>query len=246
LNAVAAEAVIPPHLRGAGEDRGLDLLGDSVPLRGVEPLARFDAHDLPAAEGEHDNIPKPRPSGELMLPSWPLRIPQLDMGFTSLNENYWQEKQQYVLISEFVKPLSFVVRNSSCVVAEDVRIDLAIRHPEEVTVLSEEDYPEEPAYYNDPLVSANFFRQPESDVLVRRFENRYLIQARVGKVQPGKERWCSSVFYIGSRKDRLNVEAIISADNLPAPQRVPLTIKFTTQERELDYGELRPPPLAPE
>jgi hypothetical protein len=54
LNAIAAETVVPAHIRRAVKYRCLDLVGDTVPLSAVERWARLDADNLSFIVSQYD------------------------------------------------------------------------------------------------------------------------------------------------------------------------------------------------
>jgi hypothetical protein len=182
------------------------------------------------------------PIAALTVPRLALPAGLFDSAFGGVNEKYSEEKEGYVRLTSAINPLSFMVRNTSGVVAEDLRIEFAISTSVKVILCDWADHPSEPSYYRTPWIPALERVGPGHDVTVRKYEDNYHVSARIPKVQPGKTYWCHSSFYIGAGEDiELKLEAQVSADNLPVPLCLPLVIKITTSHRHLTYDDIRPP-----
>jgi hypothetical protein len=172
--------------------------------------------------------------------SW--KPPEGLLAAAGINEKYREEKERYVKLTSPLNPLSFAVTNTGEVTAEDLRIEAKITASERLLIRDFYRYPDEPSYYQPSLRSLPSRKLQVPDITVRKYQNDFHVTARIPKVQPGKTGWCHSCFYLGAKEDvELALEAVVSADNLPTPLRVPLTVKVTTSRRPLTHEDLLPP-----
>jgi hypothetical protein len=158
------------------------------------------------------------------------------------NPHYEEEMREYISASSLLVPLAFAVKNTGFVVAEDVHVEIRISQECVPFFKNEFEYPRKPKYRTDLLPSIPFQSVRTPDIIVRPVGNDALLQARLGKVAPGKTNFASSVFYVGSKEARkIDLEATVYADNLPSPLKVPMSVTLKTSERSLRPEELRPP-----
>lgn len=162
-----------------------------------------------------------------------------------INADYWREKEEYIRLTNLMKPVTFVIRNQSSTIAERVRVEIVGSLSNGINITS--NLPAEPAYYQFAALTRNIrpFRQKEEQTVVKHYGDRWTLTVNFGNVQPKSCVWSDEPFYIGStQRDQLEMEAVIYADNLPEPQKVILTIDFETEKRSpltVNVLEMMPP-----
>jgi hypothetical protein len=159
-----------------------------------------------------------------------LSIPESVPSF--VNRSYWREKEEYIRLTNLLKPVAFVVQNQSSTLAQNVRVQIIGNSSGRITVASE--LPDEPEYENIGRSSflARLASQREQHTEVVHHGEQWTITVHFGNVQPKSCVWLDKPFYIGSaKKEFIELESAIYADNLPAPQNVKLVIKFNVENR---------------
>ena len=152
-----------------------------------------------------------------------------------INSHYWRDKEEYIRLKSLAKPVTLVISNKSRTLAEKVRVEIIGSSLDGITVLR--DLPTEPAYRHIESFSRNVPRirsvfQQEPRTVVSYHGNQWTLTVSFGNVQPQSRVWADEPFYIGSKqKDRLEMEAIIYADNLPEPQKVKFAIDFEIEKK---------------
>jgi Putative DNA-binding domain len=157
-----------------------------------------------------------------------------------MNKNYYRELVEYCEgISPFV-PIYFAVHNSGSVVANDVVVEISIPGAtQELQIVNDGNLPTPPAKNNlFRAVMRNHLNRTE-DVTVTRLSTSWLVRVRFGKVQPKSTVWHHDTLFFKTTNTRsLDLQALIFADNIPEPVKVPLTISVEVEEQRLSLEEL--------
>jgi len=184
--------------------------------------------DIPDYNGD-------RPRG----PEWGYRI-----GREQPNYDYYRKLVKYTSLNRLLTPINFAIKNSSSVVAKDVRIELKIKDQENIIkALDEYDMPNVPKRSYSTLDPINYQVQNvgiSHDLTVKRISDYWLIETGVEKVQPQSIEWIQSCLYIGAiRSVDLAIEVAIYSDNLPEPTTKRLLIKISSEKRVVDLAEIK-------
>ncbi len=172
-----------------------------------------------------------------------IKLPQLSgLGEAAqVNERYEGQMEQFIILRDLYKPLSFIVENSGSVVATDVRVEITIQRSPHINILPWGLRPRKPEFRLSPWSAALARELNDPDIWISEQSDQIHVVAQIGKIQPGRTSSCRSSFYISGAPGDLQLEATVSADNLPVPMKVPLKIAFTVSERTMGYDELVPP-----
>jgi hypothetical protein len=177
------------------------------------------------------------------------QIPTVERGglFTSVvemaNPDYYREFAEYLLLTELLNPIGFVLENAGTTTALNVRVEIVKPKEEGLLILDSSGYPIQPNYSMIPAVSrVGGLRNTliaEDVTTVAETDRGWEISAKISSIQPKAEAW-SEAFYVGSVQPcSIELEASIYADNLPEPLKVPLTLSFTTCRRTITVEEFK-------
>lgn len=171
----------------------------------------------------YDEIPTPLPEMGEKSRNTIFDIPE---STSFVNKDYWRELERYIRIHSLVRPVGLVLRNQGSSLAQQVRVEIIGSNSNGITVIDEDDLPKEPAYR---LLEKFHFNRPfwkQKQTTVEHHGSQWTLTVNFGNVQAQSCVWATEPFYIGSSiQHELQLEASIYADNLPQPQKVPLTIK---------------------
>lgn len=150
------------------------------------------------------------------------------------NRSYWRDKEEYIRLTNLLKPVAFVIQNQSSVLAQNVRVQIIGMSNGSITVASE--LPDEPDYKNLAALSRNNLltrlSQQKPQTEVAHHGDQWTITVNFGNVQPKSCIWANEPFYIGSgQKELLELKATIYADNLTTPQNIQLKVEFVIENR---------------
>lgn len=156
------------------------------------------------------------------------------------NKDYWRDMEHYIKIKALVKPVGFMLRNQGSSLAQNVRVEI-ISNADSITVLEEDNLPKKPAYnrFDNILLPSPFWNQKQ--IKIKHYGKKWIITVDFGNVQPQSCIWATEVFYIGSQSQaEFTLDANIYADNLPAPQKTFLNIRFgITKKPALTIDDLK-------
>lgn len=159
------------------------------------------------------------------------------------NYDYYRKLVKYTSLNRLLTPINFAIKNSSSVVAKDVRIELKVRDQENIIkALDEYDMPDVPkASYSTLHTNYQFQNAVIShDLTVKRISDYSLIETGVEKVQPQSIEWIHSRLYIGAIKSvDFAVEVYVYSDNLPEPTTKRLLIKISSENRAVDLADIK-------
>lgn len=157
-----------------------------------------------------------------------------------VNKDYWRDMEHYIKIKALVKPVGFMLRNQGSNLAQNVRVEI-ISSTDSITVLEENNLPKQPAYnrFDNIHIISPFWKQKQ--IKIEHYGQKWIITADFGNIQAQSCIWATEVFYIGSKSQtELTFDANIYADNLPAPQKTSLNIRFDiTKKPALTINDLK-------
>lgn len=158
------------------------------------------------------------------------------------NYDYYRKFVKFTSLNRLLTPINFAIKNSSSMVAKDVRVELKINDVENIIkALDEYKIPDVPKRSYSTFDPMNFQVQKIShDLTVQRISDYWLIKAGVEKVQPQSIEWIHSHLYIGATKSvDFAIEASIYSDNLPEPITKRLLIKIKSEIREVALEDIK-------
>ena len=157
---------------------------------------------------------------------WRIRTPE-----PLIRPDYWREKEEYIRLTNLLRPVAFVIHNQSSTLVQGVRVEIIGSSCGGITVRDK--LPDNPAYRLDvipPNICARLSLQRQTEVVYH--SSQWTLTVHFGNVQPKSSVWADEPFYIGSSAEKsLELEAVIYADNLPDPRKVKLTIEFEIENR---------------
>jgi len=156
----------------------------------------------------------------------------------SVNRAYYRELARYTIAHHAYKPFQFAVVNDSATVARDVRIELST--PANKTLLLDDvSWPKLPPKDWDVLKTMNLPMKDEVEIEARHLDERWIVDITVEKVQPHSTAWVKGFLYIGRQETGdIVLSGTVSADNLPKPQPVSLTVHASTEAKTIDLEQL--------
>jgi hypothetical protein len=152
-----------------------------------------------------------------------------------ISPDYWREKEEYIRLTNLLRPVAFVIHNQSSTLVQGVRVEIIGSSSGGITVRDK--LPDKPAYRLIDVIPPNIYaarlslqREPQTEVVYH--SSQWTLTVHFGNVQPKSSVWADEPFYIGSSAEKsLELEAVIYADNLPDPRKVKLTIEFEIENR---------------
>lgn len=161
-----------------------------------------------------------------------------------LNEDFFRELAKFEFVRRLFRPLRLVVKNIGEVVANSVRVELAVPMNSSGMVLDRFEIPAPPKRYvgifdnSTPAVTNPFFHHEPGDVLIDKNDERFRIEIDCGNLQPGRRVW-SDIFYIGKGiSGDLSLHGLVYADNLPQPQEFTLNVSVNVKRTSMTVEEL--------
>lgn len=146
------------------------------------------------------------------------------------NKDFEIEMAKYIAVTSAVRPIGFHIKNTSSILAGNVRLEINTKREKEVTVFDEIGYPLRPR--RNRMSIPNILNP---NIRVESHRDNWRLVAQFGNIQPKASKWSNRVFYIGAMKPlKLEFEAVIYADNLPEPISVPLSINILTETKYLN------------
>lgn len=158
----------------------------------------------------------------------------------TVNSAYHRELAWYTITHQLCTRFELAVRNQSSSVAHDVRVELTVAL-DRVLLLDEESWPELPDRSWDRLMPRHrrILLKGETEVKVKRLDDRWLLDVAVEKVQPMATAWVRGGFYAGrTETGSIHLAGTVAADNLPQPMPVNLDIHVAAERRPIDLDEL--------
>lgn len=139
------------------------------------------------------------------------------------NNDYYVEVADYLTIRNRFPPVRLAVSNSSEELAEAVVITIRLESAPNFEACDEDGFPDYPSRHN---FSMKLLHPPLArSTSVTLYGAQYEIKLDIGNVQPGQRAYCAQPFYLSSKVDAdVEMEAMISANNLRSPISFPLSI----------------------
>lgn len=171
------------------------------------------------------------------------RHPSFDYSISSTykDENYPIKMASYIKKTSILNFYGFVMQNNSSTLAGNVRLEIE-SNLEDYTILDEYEYPIKPVRSMIPIAGIHTsgihnFNAVKKKLTVNVYNNKWLLKADFGNIQPGATIFCKNGFYIGAIEScRIKLDGVIYADNLHKPIIVPLSIDIETETKKLDIG----------
>jgi hypothetical protein len=182
---------------------------------------------------EADSIPdygQMRNRGLLAMP--------VDIG-ESKNADYLREIATYVADHGRFQPVGFAVENSSTAPAFNVVLRMRIQGGQ-VEVRDEDDMPNEPARSWLTRVGPLPARWRQTDVRVSHRGDFFEVRIGLGTIQPGISEFSAAPIFIGSPESYdINVDAILSGDNVKIPVVQKMHFKAQVEKRKFSVKDLK-------
>lgn len=165
---------------------------------------------------------------------------QNSLGITSItnspNRSYYRDLYKYYDCKYLLKAISLRLFNTGSVTAFNARVEINIAI-DDLLFITKSDLPKRPRKFLDYLtplserVSIPAMDQLGSRLWIGKNGAGWIITINFGSIQPKAEDWLEEPIYIGSRIPQdVHLEAVIYADNASNPIRVPLCIRFQTEQ----------------
>lgn len=158
------------------------------------------------------------------------------------NPDYYRELAHFTQVTQMVRPLALVLRNSGEVTAHDARLVMRITDYDRLLYLVDEnDMPRVPERMRDLIRSYMSSNVPiKQDVLVSRVGDTWKVEGWFRKVQPQATAWLTDNVYIGAQRScELPLEIQVFADNLSRPMVGQLKVTFQVQTCDVDLKEIQ-------
>jgi hypothetical protein len=152
------------------------------------------------------------------------------------NRDYYRELAEYLSLSFRIAPVGFAVKNVGKAVASNVRLELQVDDVDK-DYLFLHSLPNEPSKGRMPIVPSlsSHFSAKDPGVTIERYAKSWLIQVRIGNVQPGQIAKDDCALYFGSpRSCVLKFDGVIFSDEIPEPIRFPMSIAVDATEKHVD------------
>ena len=169
---------------------------------------------------------------------------QLAITIKRTNPNYYRELYKYYDYRYLFKGVSLRLKNTGQVTAYNARVEVAI-NVIDMLYITKDYLPDRPRKNIDYLysinnqVSVSGSGRLKSRISIDRHEDSWLLSINFGSIQPKAEEWIAEKILIGSRKPQeVHCDAVIFADNTPDPIRIPLCIRFRTEDLLLKLSDL--------
>ena len=216
-------------------------MGAEVIERGKVPILDLQFANV----GEHKKLGchATLMSEVLVLPDQ-IEIPEIPRGSGSapvpLNTNYYLDFRNYLRLTKALRPLGFVITNPGTVLATGVRIEIVKPKEKKFLLADAVSYPTRPTLWElRSMITQDIDIPVENPVTISFRGNNVEIGAEFGSIQPKARSW-SGIFHVGAMDDcSSSFEALIYADNLPEPLRVPLTLSIQAWDKVVTLEELK-------
>lgn len=164
-------------------------------------------------------------------------------GYAGLRTNsaYWRQLAWYAIAHSLYRPFNLAFTNESSVAALDVRAEFSVSnttarlldatgfpHKRPSRVLKTGTSSETPSFSVEPSVR------------IRCLADQYLVEVRVGKIQPKATIWIQEPLYVGAEcSGAIGLNGIVTADNLPVAKEVTLSVECKVQHRPFAFADVQ-------
>jgi len=174
------------------------------------------------------------------IPDYELR--GLGLGFAAYlpNKDYYRELVAFQSFGKMSQPLRLLLTNTGGVPATNIIVELKLPKEYAAMWLYKHNVPKEPSQCNKldvRHISMKAIQHPSYNISISDTSDEWLIKMEAGNLQPGRAL-ISDVFYIAAAASTsVPVSGRVFADNLSAPQLVPLSIDADVKERSITWNE---------
>ena len=170
------------------------------------------------------------------IPSLHEKKPLIGVQLEQPNSNYYRDVASYLRKHAMLVPLSFHVRNTSTVLAQNVAIQVSWEAPQEFVV--QRDYPKEPKRNTSPLNDTPSILNSNQPQQIERKDGFWRQSIDLGNIRPKEAVW-SPTFYTGCSINKI-AEALVTiyADNLSTPIKEICKIEFEIDPHEINVEKL--------
>ena len=232
--------------------------GSSTDIANIDEIAKIGAMNVtrakvPTLDLQFADLESWQPVGHkavvesvvLQLPARsqiPLAGDSNEISFMPVNKNYYREYANFFFIDNMVKPLGFVLHNTSSTLLTNARLLLILPQQGGLRLYSHSELPERPRYRNPFPHETNTYNDLDSEkesIIIEKIEKNYEVWINFYNIQP-KARQKSSLLYIGGESDQIiDLEGVVYADNLPNPVCTSLTIAIAADEKPMTLKKLQ-------
>ncbi|MEO6331689.1 MAG: ATP-binding protein [Gemmatimonadaceae bacterium] len=148
---------------------------------------------------------------------------------------YYRELASFTKANRLLTPVHLAISNSGGTTAHDIRLEIVVPCVHDgITVLDSDDFPSVPQREYDLLRMRMPSQARSPDIVARRVQDTWLIQAGADKVQPASAVWFHDSIYVGaSRTTQVVFEATVFADNLATPHRQSLQLSVVASSESV-------------
>ncbi|MBI5213220.1 MAG: ATP-binding protein [Nitrospirae bacterium] len=172
---------------------------------------------------------------------------QVNISTFNSNRDYYRELVDFYYWFNKARRIGFVIKNSSGVVANNVRIEMDVADSDKkFTFFSADKFSDYPKAHRNflenirPLSQQLKDMQQKPDIVIKRFSNKWHIEAKFEKVQPQQTAFTKDFIYFAPDYNcSIELEGKIFADNLPNPLIEKLSIESQVENRNGSLDEIR-------
>lgn len=157
------------------------------------------------------------------------------------NRHFWREAYNYILHWNALAEVGFCIENRGEATIDDVTVEISVEADTGFIFVTEDGMPERPKAEADLYYEAqpNFVAH-NPNIRVERQGDQQVLTLRFGKVQAGQRRYLPEPLYIGNAGEKsLTVEAVVTADQFPAPLVARMEFHARGTLRKVGWGELK-------
>jgi Putative DNA-binding domain len=153
------------------------------------------------------------------------------------DENFFLKKARYIADTSLLSKVAFYIKNTGPMLASNTRVVIHGNVEPQIRMCDSLHYPEYPREELYGALPMSFYGRNRIDYEVHGKE--WTITVPFGHIQPKAQAWSDGSFYVGAtNKTKLDLSALIFADNLSDPFTVPLSITIDVKERRFNLKEL--------
>ncbi len=171
------------------------------------------------------------------------KMPDYRTGILALGENvnYYRDIAEYIQQTAIINEIGFAIINSSDKAAQDIAVEITILKNSDLIIQSNSDYPPFPkaSIIGDGIDFSRISFANNNSINIRNLKDKWIITADFKKVRPTETIFSEIPFLISSNTQKtLELEAVIRAENLSAPIKVPLEIEIQTLTEKLSVQDI--------
>jgi hypothetical protein len=176
-----------------------------------------------------DFIPTPKPFG-------------FNTGLSGFpNRNFYRDLYQFYDFNLLLKPIRLRLTNTGRVIVYNARLEICI-DANDIVILTRRDFPDRPKQRFKISDHSSFpdVEKINTGLTINHHKSTWTVSIQYGDIQPRIEDCPDQIVFMGSRKPQtLQIEAIIFADNVLNPIRLPLCIDFLIEQLPQTLDDLK-------